>query len=66
MRDAAQIAYTDVTLADLIMKAYDVGPYQVKGLTAAFNSRRFEVIAKLSEGAAQMDISVMLQHLLEQ
>src|SRR5205807_7199505 len=62
MRDAAQVTYTDVTLADLIMKAYDVGPYQIKGLAAAFDSRRFAVIAKLPEGAAKKDINIMLQH----
>jgi uncharacterized protein (TIGR03435 family) len=55
-----------VTLADLILKAYDVRPYQIKGNRGALESRRFEVVAKLPAGDARKDANRMLQRLLEQ
>ena len=62
--DRARAEYTYMALKDLIALAYKVKPYQITGpdWTA---SQRFDIVAKLPEGASKDDVPKMLQALLE-
>jgi uncharacterized protein (TIGR03435 family) len=62
--DGARAEYIYVTLRDLFCLAYNVKSYQV---TAPdwIASQRFDIIAKLPEGASKEDVPKMLQALLE-
>ena len=61
--DPGRIRFTDVPLRVLIMRAYDVQSFQVSG-AAWMDSQRFDVIAKVPEGATREDARIMLQNLL--
>jgi uncharacterized protein (TIGR03435 family) len=58
-----RIRFTDVPLRVLIMRAYDVQTFQVSG-PSWMDSQRFDVIAKVPDGAAKEDAQIMLQNLL--
>jgi uncharacterized protein (TIGR03435 family) len=62
--DAARAEYIYVALQDLIAIAYKVKPYQITG-PAWLASQRFDIIAKLPDGASKDDVPKMLQALLE-
>jgi uncharacterized protein (TIGR03435 family) len=62
--DPGQITYFNLTLRDLIQKAYGVRQYQIKGGSSWLDSERFEVIAKVPAGAKREDVNLMLQQLL--
>jgi uncharacterized protein (TIGR03435 family) len=62
--DPGQITYSSVTLEDLILKAYDVRPYQLRGRPSWLNSERFAIVAKVPTGASKDDLRTMLQGLL--
>ena len=61
--DPSRIRFTDMTLRVLIMRAYDVQSFQVSG-PSWMDSRRFDVIAKVPDGATREDARIMLQNLL--
>jgi uncharacterized protein (TIGR03435 family) len=61
--DPGRINYTSVSLKNLIERAYSMKSYQVSG-PDWMDSERFDVAAKLPEGARQSDVPVMLQALL--
>ncbi|HEY1497510.1 MAG TPA: TIGR03435 family protein [Candidatus Solibacter sp.] len=61
--DPGRINYTFVSLKNLIERAYSVKSYQVTG-PDWMDSERFDVTAKLPDGAKQSDVPVMLQALL--
>jgi uncharacterized protein (TIGR03435 family) len=63
-RDPGQIAYSNVTLTDMILEAYAVRPYQIKGSPSWLDSERFGVTAKVPKGASKEDLKIMLQGLL--
>ena len=58
-----RIRFTDMPLKVLIMRAYDVQSFQVSG-PSWMDSQRFDIIAKVPEGAAHEDARIMLQNLL--
>jgi len=62
--DPGQISYLDVTLADIILRAYDLRPYQIKGGPSWLDAERFDLVAKVPNGASKRDCSAMLQTLL--
>ena len=61
--DAARVDIGGMSLADLIRVAYRVKPYQVSG-PDWMASERFDVLAKLPEGASREQVPEMLQALL--
>jgi uncharacterized protein (TIGR03435 family) len=63
--DAARVDLRSLSLGDLIRTAYKVKSYQLSG-PEWMNTERFDVMAKLPEGAKRADIPEMLQTLLEQ
>ena len=62
--DKAQVHFSNVSLRDMIMRAYSVRTYQVTG-PDWLNSVRFDVVAKIPEGASRDQVPGMLQTLLE-
>ena len=63
--DAARVDLRSLSLGDLIRTAYRVKSYQLSG-PDWMNTERFDVVAKLPEGAKRGDVPEMLQTLLEQ
>jgi len=61
--DAARVDIGSMSLADLIRVAYRVKPYQVSG-PDWMASERFDVLAKMPEGATREQVPEMLQALL--
>jgi uncharacterized protein (TIGR03435 family) len=61
--DAARVDIGFMSLADLIRVAYRVKPYQVSG-PDWMASERFDVLAKMPEGATSEQVPEMLQALL--
>lgn len=58
-----RIEFTDMPLKALIMRAYDVQSFQVSG-PSWMDSQRFDIIAKVPEGATTQDARIMLRNLL--
>ena len=63
--NASQAEYTYMSLKDLIATAYAVKDYQVSG-PAWLATDRFDIVAKLPDGASKDDAPKMLQALLEE
>ena len=63
--DGARAEYIFLTLKDLISLAYKVQPFQITGPDWIAN-QRFDIIAKLPDGASKEDAPLMLQALLEE
>ena len=63
--DPGRVTYNGVPLTMLLMNAYKVKRYQITGGPDWLNSERFDIIAKLPEGARQDQVPAMLQSLLE-
>jgi uncharacterized protein (TIGR03435 family) len=61
--DAARVDIGSMSLADLIRVAYRVKPYQISG-PDWMASERFDVLAKMPEGATSEQVPEMLQALL--
>jgi len=61
--DAARVDIGSMSLADLIRVAYRVKPYQISGPNW-MASERFDVLAKMPEGATSEQVPEMLQALL--
>lgn len=60
----ARAEYIYMTVADLIVLAYNVKSYQITG-PGWIDTQPFDIIAKLPEGASKNDVPKMLQSLLE-
>ena len=58
-----RMRFTDMPLKVLIMRAYDVQSFQVSG-PSWIDSQRFDIIAKVPDGATKQDARIMLQNLL--
>ena len=58
-----RIQFTDMPLRVLIMRAYDVQSFQVSG-PSWMDNQRFDIVAKVPDGASKEDARVMLQNLL--
>ena len=63
--DAARVDFSDVSLAELIRAAYRVKLYQISGPDWT-TTARFDVVAKLPEGAKADQVPEMLRTLLEE
>jgi uncharacterized protein (TIGR03435 family) len=63
--DPGQITLTNGTLKNLLMAAYDLKPYQIKG-PGWLDTERYDIIAKVAEGATKEQVAVMWQHLLKE
>src|ERR1039458_4139891 len=63
--DAARAEYTYMALKELIVTAYKVKPYQITG-PDWIATTRFDIVAKMPEGASKSDAPKMLQALLEE
>ena len=64
--DPGRVTYNGVPLTILIMNAFKIKRYQITGGPDWLNSERFDVAAKLPEGAKQDQVPEMLQSLLEE
>ena len=63
--DPGRINYENVSLKMLLMKAYGVQDYQISG-PDWLNSERFNIVAKLPDGATKEQFMAMLQNLLSE
>jgi len=63
--NASQAEYTYMSLKDLITLAYKVKEYQITG-PAWLATERFDIVAKMPDGASKDDAPSMLQALLEE
>lgn len=61
--DPGRITYTNYALRNVIMAAYEVKPYQVNG-PAWLDTERFDIVAKVPEGATKEQVKLMWQSLL--
>ena len=61
--DKARVDIARMSLADLIGAAFQMKPYQITGPDWMAN-QRFDILAKLPDGAATTDAPQMLQNLL--
>ena len=63
--DPGQIRFVNSTLANVVTTAYNLKPYQ---LTAPdwMNDARFDIVAKVPDGASGADLRTMLQNMLAQ
>jgi len=62
--DGSRAEYTFVALNALMVLAYKVKPYQITG-PDWLGTQRFDIVAKIPEGASKDDVPQMLQSLLE-
>jgi uncharacterized protein (TIGR03435 family) len=62
--EASRAQYTYMALKELIAMAYKVKPYQITG-PDWIATERFDIIAKIPDGAPKSDVPKMLQALLE-
>jgi uncharacterized protein (TIGR03435 family) len=62
--DPGQITYKNITLADIILRAYDLQPYQLKSAPSWLDTERFTIVAKVRAGASKADARQMMQTLL--
>jgi uncharacterized protein (TIGR03435 family) len=63
--DGSRAEYTYMALRELIATAYKVKGYQITG-PDWLTSQRFDIVAKLPDGASKDDVPQMLQALLEE
>lgn len=63
--DGQEARYTYMSMKQLIANAYGVKPYQVSG-PDWINSTRYDITAKIPDGASKDDAPKMLQSLLEE
>jgi uncharacterized protein (TIGR03435 family) len=61
--DGLRVSYSYMSLQDLVAIAYGVKNYQVSGLEGR-NNTRFQIEAKMPDGATRDDVPAMLQSLL--
>ena len=61
--DAGQITCINVTLINVLLRAYNVKTYQVTG-PDWLSSQRYDIIAKIPPGATKEQFDLMLQNLL--
>ena len=61
--DPGQITYTNVSMKNLLMTAYNVKGYQVSG-PAWLDGERYDIVAKIPKGATKEEFQMMLQNML--
>jgi len=64
--DASRVDIGNFSIAALVAKAYDVKQYQISGpeWVTALSAQRFDVLAKMPEGATKEQVPEMLQTML--
>jgi uncharacterized protein (TIGR03435 family) len=63
--DAGRVDIGFVSLRDLVMQAYEVKPFQVSG-PEWMSAQRFDILAKMPDGATKEQVPAMLRALLEE
>ena len=63
--DPGRVDYTNVSLKDLLSRAYEVKRYQVSG-PSWMETERFDVTAKVPDGTPKEQVPLMLQQLLNE
>ncbi len=63
--DPGQMTFSNVSLKDLIEAAWDVKEYQITGPNS-LESQRFDIVAKVPQGATKEQSRLMLRNLLEE
>ncbi len=63
--DPGRITWTNATLKTLLTIAYDVKNYQVNG-PAWIDTERYDIVAKVPDGATKEQVNVMWQNLLKE
>jgi uncharacterized protein (TIGR03435 family) len=61
--DPGQLTYTNVSLKNVLLNAYDVKGYQINGPNW-LDGERFDIVAKIPQGATKEQFQQMLQNLL--
>src|SRR5947209_12153437 len=61
--DAGRVDYANVSLKDVLARAYGVNAYQVSG-PSWLDTERYDIAAKVPEGVAADQVPAMLQALL--
>ncbi len=61
--DPSRVSYRGATVTSLLMTAYEVKRYQISG-PAWMDQDRWDITAKVPEGASKEDTKIMLQNLL--
>jgi uncharacterized protein (TIGR03435 family) len=61
--DPGQLRYSNVTLKNVLMNAYAVKGYQISG-PKWLETERFDIVAKIAQGATKEQFQLMLQNLL--
>ena len=61
--DPGRVTFTNTALKQLITLAYDLKPYQVTG-PDWLDSERFDILARVPQGATKEQVNVMIQNLL--
>ena len=61
--DAGRVNYTNVSLKNVLMRAYDVRSYQITG-PSWLDTERYDIVAKVPDGVPKEQIPAMLQTLL--
>ena len=62
--DPGRISYSFSSIRDLMVDAYNVKRYQISGGPSWLDSERFDIVAKVPEGATKDQVKVMLQNLM--
>jgi uncharacterized protein (TIGR03435 family) len=61
--DPGQITYTNATLFNILLRAYDLQPYQLAG-PDWISTAKYDIAAKIPAGATKEQVRTMLQNLL--
>jgi len=61
--DPGRVNYTNVSLKDVLARAYDVKRYQISG-PSWLDSERYDIVAKVPDGVPKEQIPAMLRNLL--
>jgi len=62
--DPGHLTYTNLSVKNMLVNAFGVKPYQISG-PAWLDTERFDVVAKVPQGATKEQVKVMLQNLLK-
>ena len=61
--DPERVHWSGVTMKNLLMRAYNMKPYQISG-PSWMDTERFDIDAKVPKGATKEDFMLMIQNLL--
>src|SRR5947199_8073741 len=64
--DPGRISYTNLSLKNLLMNAWDMKTYQVTGPSWMELEYRYDIVAKVPEGATKEQVKLMLLSLLKE